>query len=43
MEVYFFADLSANTAIFDFAETTFCTILFEFQQLCQTMMVAGSS
>jgi len=31
----FFADLSTNTAIFDFAKTAFCTIFSEFQQLCE--------
>jgi len=29
----YFADSSTNTAIFDFAETNFCTFFFEFQQL----------
>jgi len=32
----FFADSSTNTAIFDFVETTFCTMFFKFQQLCET-------
>jgi len=32
-----FADSSTNTAIFDFAETIFCTI-FKFQQLCETIV-----
>jgi len=37
MEIYCFIDSSTNTAIFDFVETTFCIIRFEFQQLlCET-------
>ena len=43
-KLLFFADLSTSTAIFDFVESTFCTILFfRISAALWDTMVAGSS